>query len=441
MKHLSLFIFLFFALNICAQTGDNYIDNLLKVPSTPDVLRTNGSNWTNPMQNTSAPTMQQQIQMQNNRIIEQYYRELAEYEQNERNKRQAYLNHLVNRGFPSQAHRAGTQNFRNAFAEIDSMLQGKKELNFARALFLVENCYYDNQLKYSDYQNFIKRKVDLCNQKIKEERLNSKNNMVKNMMIFRLISDTLVFKMTINEQTKYHLPIRYDYDDYKSEKNYDSHFVTKLMQSGVGQCLSMPLYYLILAEAMGAEAYLAFSPHHSFIKIKDENGRWHNLELTCNSILSDAHYVNHSYIKAEAIRNRLYLEPLDKKQVIAEMLVRLGGIYREKYDYDDFYLKCAETAEQYLDNKLHTVKMKAAYKTALTTDIAKMVGARNGDELKAKVPQAYFYHQEMLNLYKQIDDMGYEETPVSIYESWLEHIAKQKGEYENRRKQFFNQIK
>ena len=432
---------MFSTLNIFAQTGVNDINNIIKVPSVSDAFNINNTVRINPTQTTAPNPMLQQIQMQNQMQLQQHYRDVAEYEQYERNKQQAYFNQLVNRGFPSQAQREGTQNFRNAFAEIDSMLQGKKELNLARALFLVENCFYDNNLKYSDYQSFIKRKVDLCNRKIKEERLNGKNNMVKNMMIFRLISDTLIFKITTNEQTKYHLPIRYDYDDYKSEINFDSHFVTKLMQSGVGQCYSMPLYYLVLAEAMGAEAYLAFAPHHSFVKIKDENGRWHNLELTCNSILSDAHYVNHSYIKAEAIRNRLYLEPLDKKQVIAEMMLQLGGIYKEKYDYDDFYLQCVETAEQYLDNKLYAVEMKADYQTALTMRIAQMVGARNGEELKAKVPQAYHYHEKMLELYKQIDDMGYEETPVSIYEIWLEHIAKLKSEYDNRKKTFINQIK
>ena len=157
MKRLSLFMFLLFALNIYAQTGNNYIDNILKTPSVPDVFYTNGSNWQNPMQPAKTPTMQQQIQTQNSRLLEQYYRELAEYEQNERKKRQIYFNQLVNSGFPSQAHRDGTQNFRNAFAEIDSMLQEKKELSLARALFLVENCYYGNILQYSDYQSFIKK--------------------------------------------------------------------------------------------------------------------------------------------------------------------------------------------------------------------------------------------------------------------------------------------
>ncbi|MFT4070389.1 MAG: hypothetical protein QM654_00530 [Dysgonamonadaceae bacterium] len=71
----------------------------------------------------------------------------------------------------------------------------------------------------------------------------------------------------------------------------------------------MPLYYLLLAEEMGAEAYWSFPPRYSFVKIQDEKGDWYNLELTCKAILSDTHYMNSSYIKAEALQSKIYLEP------------------------------------------------------------------------------------------------------------------------------------
>jgi len=235
------------------------------------------------------------------------------------------------------------------------MLKGEKPLNLGRAVFLVENAFYENSMDYSDYQKTIKDKVRLCNQKIQEEKLDRNNNLVKNMMLFRLISDTLKFKKTGTKAYSTHLPIKYDYDDYQSEKYYDSHFVTKLMRSGVGQCHSMPLYYLILAEEMGAEAYWSFSPRHSFVKIQDEKGAWYNIELTCGAILSDAHYMNNSYIKAEAIRNRLYLEPIDKTNAVAEMLVNLARYYSAKYGLDDFYLQCVDTAMLYLSNDINAL--------------------------------------------------------------------------------------
>lgn len=77
-------------------------------------------------------------------------------------------------------------------------------------------------------------------------------------MLFRYITDTLKIKNNITQKEQVHYPIRYNYDDYKSETNFDSHFVTTLMQTGIGQCYSMPLYYLVLAEEIGAQAYWSF---------------------------------------------------------------------------------------------------------------------------------------------------------------------------------------
>lgn len=72
------------------------------------------------------------------------------------------------------------------------------------------------------------------------------------MVIFRLLTEKVPFKNSRKEKMEYHLPLQYD---YQSKEYFDSHFVTKLMASNIAQCYSMPLYYLILAEAMDAEAY------------------------------------------------------------------------------------------------------------------------------------------------------------------------------------------
>ena len=158
---------------------------------------------------------------------------MAEYERRRRNE---YIAELAHFGFPSQHNKdtVGTNQYYNAFEEIKSMLKGETPLNLSRAVFIIENTYYGNALNYANYQNFIIQKVQICQQQIKKERLNPNDNLVKNMMIFRLLSDTIKYKSTNKEQLQTSYPILYDYEDYKSEKNYDSHFVTKLMRSGEG---------------------------------------------------------------------------------------------------------------------------------------------------------------------------------------------------------------
>ena len=371
------------------------------------------------------------VQRQNQQIMD----EVAEYERRtaQRNQPQSDIQMLASKGFPSQSYQSGTSNYYTAFDEINNMLNDKQPLNLGRAIFLVENAYYNNTLNYDNYQKTITDQIKVCNEKIREEKLNKESNLAKNMMLFRLISDTLKIKPSGMEKPITHYPIKYDLDDYKSEKHFDSHFVTKLMKSGSGQCMSMPLYYLVLAEKIGAKAYLAYSPHHSFIKIQDNDGTWYNLELTCNAVLSDAHYMNSSYIKAEAIRNRIYLEPMDKKEVVAQMLTELAHGYYEKYGLDNFYLNCANTAIKHSSNQLNPLIMKAFYEERLTMTLANLLQAPKPEMMHQKSPEAYKHYEKTQVLYNQIDNLGYEETPDAIYATWLQHINGLKAK-ENKRK-------
>jgi len=426
-----VFAFVFVAFRVTAQSSPTIpIPQLptIGVPQTPNPYQYQ----TNRQQvNPFNAIDHDAIQKRNQQIINEA---LENERQNSRsNQPQSDIQMLATKGFPSQSYQEGTSNYYQAFAEINNMLNGKQPLNLGRAVFLVENAYYNNSLNYADYQKNLNDQVQVCNQKIREEKLNGDNNLVKNMMLFRLISDKLKIKPAGTERSITHLPIKYDLDDYKSEKHYDSHFVTKLMRSGSGQCLSMPLYYLVLAEKIGAKAYWSFSPQHSFVKIQDEKGTWYNLELTCNAILSDAHYMNSSYIKAEAIRNRIYLEPMDKKEVVAHMLVELARGYYEKFGLDNFYLNCTNTSSQYLSNKLDPLIMKAFYEERLTLTLAKLLEAPKPEMMKEKSPEAYKHYENMQVLYKEIDDLGYEKLPAGIYERWLEHINKLKA-LEDKRK-------
>lgn len=367
------------------------------------------------------------------REVQQHQRQLQAASNNEAQnhvqneiQRQTDIMMLTKYGFPMQSEYEGTDAFYSAFDEISNMLNGNEVLNLGKAVFLAENAWHNNKYDYNDYKNGIKAGVDFCNQKIAEEKLDRDNNVVKNMMLFRFIADTLKVKDKTTGKPQTHYPIKYNYDDYESKISYDSHFVTTLMQTCTGQCHSMPLYYLVLAEEMGAEAYWSFSPRHSFVKIQDDNGEWHNLELTCKAILSDTHYMNSSYIKAEALQSKIYLEPMDKKNVVAEMLIELARGYYNKYGLDDFYLKCLDTAEQYLKNDLNAKILKSAYQTRLTLTLAHLLNAPKPEIMQQLSPEAYKHFELMQAQYQEIDDMGYEEIPVGVYAMWLDHIAKEK---------------
>ena len=96
--------------------------------------------------------------------------------------------------------------------------------------------------------------------------------------------------------------------------------ISKLLAENSGQCHSLPLLFLILAEELDTEAYISYSPQHSFVKFKDDKGKWYDAELTQGAIVTDDFYMGSGFIKADAIRNGLFLEPRNIRQSIAHTL-------------------------------------------------------------------------------------------------------------------------
>lgn len=122
------------------------------------------------------------------------------------------------------------------------------------------------------------------------------------------------------------------------------------------------------------------------------------------------------------------MTPLSKKETVASMLTLLGQYYLMKYGYDPFILKCIHTAELFAPCDIYSKIMEADYETRLTLEIARLLNIRNPKILKKVSPEAYKHYERMHELYKEIDDSGYEEMPKEIYARWLRHVDKLKKE-------------
>ncbi len=122
--------------------------------------------------------------------------------------------------------------------------------------------------------------------------------------------------------------------------------VTKLLNTGTGQCHSMPLLYLILAEELNTDAYLAHSPSHSYIKFPFDSSLY-DFETTCGKPNTDEWLVRLGYISPKAVKSGIYLTPMTKRQTIAQCLADLSTEYVTQYGNDSFVEQLSETSEYY----------------------------------------------------------------------------------------------
>ena len=154
----------------------------------------------------------------------------------------------------------GTGSFYAARDEINDMLCGKRPMSLKRAVFLCENAYFDNRMSYDRFNAEIQNLKKICLLKLKEEGASLQDNMAKNLMIFRVITDEVCVKEPGTEKTLTHYPMKYDFEDFYAREDASKYMVSKLLIQNTGQCHSLPLLYLILAEELGAKAHLSFSP-------------------------------------------------------------------------------------------------------------------------------------------------------------------------------------
>ncbi len=376
---------------------------------------------------------------QRNNQLQIFEQDRKTYERQQAEKAQmlndaVQANNDIRYDLPSNINNPEVTEYKKSFIKLQRMLNGAEPANLKQAVFAVEDAYFGGKLNYSTFNGKIQRLIEIARMKATEDGYNWKDPLVRNVMLFRVLADKLTIKVPGKEGTITSYPMQYDFEDFMGEKDYTNMFVCKLLSSKTGQCHSLPLLYLILCEETGTQANLVFAPSHSYIKFKDIKGNWHNIELTNGHIVSDAYILGSGFIKAEALKNRIYMEPLDKKQTIAHCLNDLGLEYSHQFGYDKFISQCADTALKYHPTNLSARMSKANYQTARFEYVVNQVGRPHPDSLKTQYPKVYQLLQERNLTYQYIDRSGYQEMPKEAYQAWLRSIDKEKEKQKHRPK-------
>lgn len=370
-------------------------------PTTP------GKNYPTQDNNQNLQNIQQPQKKSNQRQqLNDIYNELRETERKP----------TINYSFPSMASTQGANIFYNAYKSIDSMLTGLQPLNIKKAVYIVESAY-DNTLSFSKFSGQIKYITDVCRQKMLKDGISPDNKEGINMIIYQVLCDTVDVQ---NPKTKVFyksFPFHYDFNDFRGEGDIKQMFVSKLLRTKLGNCHSLPLLYLIIAEELNTEAFLTFAPEHSFIRFQDNKQNWINIELTNGRLSSDAWVLGSGFIKSESLNSKIYLDTIDKKQTVATMLFDLSKEYVVKIGMDEFILKCSNRSLEFFPNHIFSLLQKADYYTALSMYIANQKGRPTKAQIQQD-PIAWEAFQKMYGMYEVIDNSGYVDMPKDAYEVW-----------------------
>ncbi len=196
-------------------------------------------------------------------------------------------------------------------------------------------------------------------------------------------------------------------------------FVTKLLRTKKGNCHSLPYLFKILAESLGAEAYLALAPNHIYIKHKDSQGNWLNVELTNASFPRDVWIMSNCGVTMEAIKNEVYMDPLTDEESVALAFFDLALAYERQFGLDDYVLRCCATLTEYYPRCIMAYVIKSGVLLKYREDLLRASG-------NARTPEVLALEQQMNALYRQIDDFGYKQESKIDYEKWQKDVEIEK---------------
>lgn len=299
--------------------------------------------------------------------------------------------------------------YQNALNEQVQMLEGTASLDFKRAVFLTENAYHQGTLDYPTFSSAITQISDQLNALIQQRGLTAYKT-AGNWAVFTYLKES----SALNNNQVY----AYDFNDFEGSKDWSNMFVTKLMDTKSGNCHSLPYFYKILCEELGAKAHLTLAPNHIYIKHLDEQDNWANVELTNGGFPRDEWIKGQLKVSDVAISNGVYMTPLTPKESIALTVFDLAYAYKMQHGDDDFYLSILNTALVHYPDCIPVLMSKANYYAA--------VGI--AEKQKASPDQAVLDDVELQirSLRQQVTDLGHEDLPYGPYIEWVKLIASEK---------------
>lgn len=135
-----------------------------------------------------------------------------------------------------------------------------------------------------------------------------------------------------------HRPFRYDHNGFKAIR---PKLLASYLSTRLGNCVSMPVLFLILAERLGLDVAFASAPCHLYVRHRDELGRVINLEPTSGAEPARDVWIRQNFrISDRAVESGLYMRSLPRREGIAAMAETVVHHLKEKRRWEEVVAVC-----------------------------------------------------------------------------------------------------
>jgi regulator of sirC expression with transglutaminase-like and TPR domain len=162
----------------------------------------------------------------------------------------------------------------------------------------------------------------------------------------RLTMDALRFHLYQPNPWNGNRPFQYDLDDPFGTRLRNKLLPTYLANRK-GNCVSMPLLFIILGQKLGIDVTASTAPNHVFVKYRDTDGKLYNLETTSGAGFTRDVWMRQQFpMTDEALASGIYMRPLTKKETVVLMVDTLMESYAQR-GLDEQRIAMAKLALEY----------------------------------------------------------------------------------------------
>ncbi len=209
-------------------------------------------------------------------------------------------------------------------------------------------------------------------------------------------------------------PFKYDHDD-----PYGKDLSTKLLPTYLatrkGNCISMPILFLVLGERLGLKLPLSTAPLHVLVKYTDDQtGQTYNLEATSGAgFTRDSHYQKSMPMTVKALENGVYLKNLSRKETLAVMATLVVEHLIEQRRYQEAIDVADVLLEAYPAHAFLLAKKGTAYYHLLHSEIISRYSNLNSLPTQARLRANSLYRQNQL-AFQQAEALGWQQRPAPV---------------------------
>lgn len=325
--------------------------------------------------------------------------------------------------------------YSTAFDELKAMLEDEQTPNFKRAVFVVENAYFENRLDYDFFCHIVSvlttfaRKWTEVNP-LKNYPFADSTNTKLNASIFYTVTDTLFD----TQRNILNFPYVYDFNDCFAREDWTNQFVTKLLISHKGNCHSLPFLYKILAEELGVKSWLSFTPSHIYIRNWCKKTGWYNTEMTNASFPNEGWLMASGFVSVNSIVSGIYMDTLGLKQSIVVCVNDLAKGYLRKVENPDLYfvLQCCDLGLKHYPNYAELLMLKAETHLKLFKQYEKNYGLNVQNENHPQSKIVKYHIREYEKSYVSLLEYDYREIPEEMFVEWVQNLENNSEKYQNK---------